>query len=384
MTISRLTMADVADRFRRSGAWGVVALAAQAPAGAAPAAHRRLRSAESAALASRRRTKVATLRFYPMDAECSARRTARISPSPRFPLSLPPVVIDIEPKVGAKDVDPGLREIRVTFSKKMKDKSWSWTEGNVYAVPKLDGKIHYEHDQRTCVMPVKLEPGKTYVLGINSERFRNFKDVEGHPRIAVLLVFHTRRDQVTEQRVPSRFGERLETPLHELLISVNECQVQRDGDPPTSAWSAARRPPSVGSIDPGNDRPRASPDDIRRWRPRRPRRSPRSSTRCWFRELLVGLLSRSPSRDRGQDAVIGQVECGVDVRIADRRQRASLARICGPVLARLRSGWPAARRPGDRPEWLDDSRSTKSSCGLTSSFSMKQRRPRRRRPVRSE
>ena len=47
----------------------------------------------------------------------------------------------------------------------MRDKSWSWTEGNVYSVPKLDGTIHYEYDQRTCVMPVKLEPGKTYVLG---------------------------------------------------------------------------------------------------------------------------------------------------------------------------------------------------------------------------
>ena len=66
---------------------------------------------------------------------------------PAVPDDLPPVVINIEPKVGAKDVDPGLREIRVTFSKKMRDKSWSWTEGNVYSVPKLDGKVHYEYDQ---------------------------------------------------------------------------------------------------------------------------------------------------------------------------------------------------------------------------------------------
>jgi RNA polymerase sigma factor (sigma-70 family) len=113
-------------------------------------------------------------------------------PAPAVPGDLPPVVVDVEPKVGAKDVDPGLREIRVTFSKKMRDKSWSWTEGNVYSVPKLDGKIHYEYDQRTCVMPVKLEPGKTYVLGINSERFLNFKDIEGNPALPYLVVFHTK------------------------------------------------------------------------------------------------------------------------------------------------------------------------------------------------
>jgi RNA polymerase sigma factor (sigma-70 family) len=105
---------------------------------------------------------------------------------------LPAVVLSVEPKVGATDVDPDLREIRVTFSKPMIDKSWSWTSGNVYAFPKADGPIHYEKDRRTCVMPVKLEPGKTYVMGINSERFHNFKDVDGRPASPYLVAFRTR------------------------------------------------------------------------------------------------------------------------------------------------------------------------------------------------
>ncbi len=74
----------------------------------------------------------------------------------------------------------------------MKDKTWSWTEGSAYATPKLEGKIHYEPDKRTCVMPVKLEPGKTYVLGINSERFRGFKDSDGRSALPYLVVFRTR------------------------------------------------------------------------------------------------------------------------------------------------------------------------------------------------
>ncbi len=108
------------------------------------------------------------------------------------------MVLSVEPKVGATDVDPDLREIRVTFSKPMIDQSWSWVSGNVYATPKADGKIHYEKDRRTCVMPVKLEPGKTYVLGINSERFHNFKDVDGRPASPYLVAFRTRAKRERE------------------------------------------------------------------------------------------------------------------------------------------------------------------------------------------
>src|SRR5687768_12050423 len=40
--------------------------------------------------------------------------------------SLPPVVVKTVPEAGAQNVAPGEVEIRVTFSKKMKDGSWSW------------------------------------------------------------------------------------------------------------------------------------------------------------------------------------------------------------------------------------------------------------------
>jgi RNA polymerase sigma factor (sigma-70 family) len=110
-----------------------------------------------------------------------------------IPDDLPPVVLSVEPAVGATGVDPGIKEIRVIFSKKMTDKSWSWPTGNKYAAPKVEGgTIHFEPDGRTCVMPVKLEPGKTYVVGINSERFHGFQDAQGHPALPYLLVFRTK------------------------------------------------------------------------------------------------------------------------------------------------------------------------------------------------
>jgi RNA polymerase sigma-70 factor (ECF subfamily) len=104
----------------------------------------------------------------------------------------PAVVVDVVPPLGAVDVDPSLREIRITFSKKMADKSWSLTEGSKYAIPKVRGEIHYDKDRRTCVIPVALEPGKTYAWGVNSERFRNFKDTDGRPASPYLIVFRTR------------------------------------------------------------------------------------------------------------------------------------------------------------------------------------------------
>src|SRR5262249_24190297 len=94
-----------------------------------------------------------------------------------LPDDFPAFVVKTVPKLGDLDVDPETTtEIRVTFSRPMKDQSWSWTQGNVYAFPEVTGKIHYLPDKRTCVMPVKLEPGNTYVMGINGGRSENFKD----------------------------------------------------------------------------------------------------------------------------------------------------------------------------------------------------------------
>jgi len=55
-----------------------------------------------------------------------------------------------------------------------------------------DGKPKYEDDRRTCVLPVKLEPGKTYAIWVNSPKFRNFKDADGRPAVPYLLIFKTR------------------------------------------------------------------------------------------------------------------------------------------------------------------------------------------------
>jgi RNA polymerase sigma-70 factor (ECF subfamily) len=105
----------------------------------------------------------------------------------------PPKVVKSEPANGADDVDPNLTEIKVTFSKQMRNGSWSWTQRSDDTFPETTGKPHYLEDGRTCVLPVKLQPGKEYYLSINSQRFQNFKDTDGRPAVPYPLSFKTKQ-----------------------------------------------------------------------------------------------------------------------------------------------------------------------------------------------
>jgi hypothetical protein len=109
----------------------------------------------------------------------------------------PPVVVRTSPETGAADVDPSLKEIRVTFSKKMTDQNWSWSQTSEGAYPESAGAIHYLADGRTCVMPVKLRPGTTYMIWLNSSQFQNFCDLQGRPAVPYLLKFQTRKQSRT-------------------------------------------------------------------------------------------------------------------------------------------------------------------------------------------
>jgi hypothetical protein len=106
--------------------------------------------------------------------------------------SMPPVVTQTFPESGAKDVAPGEVKIKVTFSKEMANESWSWSSAWKDSTPEVIGKPKYDADHKTCILKVKLEPGKTYAYWLNSNNFHNFKDRAGHPSVPYLLVFQTR------------------------------------------------------------------------------------------------------------------------------------------------------------------------------------------------
>lgn len=107
---------------------------------------------------------------------------------------LKPKVVDLIPKNGATDVDPGLSEIRVTFNVAMGG-GRSWTGGGPTFPTIPEGKkIYWTEDHKTCVMPVRLEPGKSYRIGLNSRSHINFQTANGVPLDPILYTFSTKAD----------------------------------------------------------------------------------------------------------------------------------------------------------------------------------------------
>ena len=98
--------------------------------------------------------------------------------------AMPPVVVKTVPRAGDTKVDPSLAEIRVTFSKDMMTKEmWSWVRASKETFPEIDGEVRYLKDNRTCILPVKLLPGKAYTIWINSADFNSFRDLGQRPRM---------------------------------------------------------------------------------------------------------------------------------------------------------------------------------------------------------
>jgi len=106
--------------------------------------------------------------------------------------TMPPVVVKTVPEAGSTTVAPGVVEIKVTFSKPMRDQAWSWSSAWQGSEPEVVDQPKYEADGRTCVIKVKLEPNRTYGYWLNSEKFKNFKDSQGRPAVPYLLTFKTR------------------------------------------------------------------------------------------------------------------------------------------------------------------------------------------------
>jgi RNA polymerase sigma-70 factor (ECF subfamily) len=142
-------------------------------------------------------TKSGEHRFFMVDtdaktAEYVAAFNQKQSSAPDItPSSVPPVVVKTVPESGSTNVPPGEFEIKVTFSKAMMDRSWSWCSVWDDSTPEGAAPPKYDADGKTCVSKVQLDPGTTYGYWLNTGRFQNFRDTEGHSAIPYLLVFST-------------------------------------------------------------------------------------------------------------------------------------------------------------------------------------------------
>ncbi|MCB2227282.1 MAG: hypothetical protein KQH53_11450 [Desulfarculaceae bacterium] len=90
-------------------------------------------------------------------------------------LAAPCLVTATLPVAGAEAVNPGLKAITVSFNQAMLPGSWSFVKNpKLGRFPRLAGKPQFT-SPKTCVLPVALEPGVTYAVGINTEGYGNFR-----------------------------------------------------------------------------------------------------------------------------------------------------------------------------------------------------------------
>jgi RNA polymerase sigma-70 factor (ECF subfamily) len=101
-------------------------------------------------------------------------------------------VVQTTPESGAANVDPSLDEIVIAFSDAVKQNSWSFVATAEGETPEMLGDPYFP-DNKTCVLPVRLEPGVAYSLGVNSDQHTGFKGAQD-PSITVIpyvLTFST-------------------------------------------------------------------------------------------------------------------------------------------------------------------------------------------------
>ena len=104
----------------------------------------------------------------------------------------PPRVLRTSPPAGATGVDPSLEKVEIWFSREMDPRSMSLLrlpgKARLGYVP---GKPPFFDGPRHLVIPVRLEPGMEYGVGINSGTKRGFVSKEGVPAAPFRLVFRT-------------------------------------------------------------------------------------------------------------------------------------------------------------------------------------------------
>ena len=120
----------------------------------------------------------------------NAEAALKMLPEPTTMKMSQPVVIDTEPENYANDVSPQTGQLSVTFDQPMFDRSWSWVQWN-YPFPEIVGDPYYDAKKTTCTLPVKLEPGRAYIVMINSESYTGFTNNQRIPAQPYALVFAT-------------------------------------------------------------------------------------------------------------------------------------------------------------------------------------------------
>jgi len=102
-----------------------------------------------------------------------------------------PYVVDSLPGDGQTEVDPALKTLTVTFSREMSTRTDGWT-GRAPTYPAVAGRSYWDQERLRCSLPVRLEPGRCYVVGVNEGSELGFRSRGGSTALPYAIVFATR------------------------------------------------------------------------------------------------------------------------------------------------------------------------------------------------
>lgn len=103
----------------------------------------------------------------------------------------PPKVVSLVPANGVTGVRPGNVEAVVTFDQPMGGGMSFTTRGGPDKFPEMVGEPVWSADKKSITRTLKLEPNKSYVIGLNSANHINFSSDHGVPLAPVVWTFQT-------------------------------------------------------------------------------------------------------------------------------------------------------------------------------------------------
>ena len=101
-----------------------------------------------------------------------------------------PRVVAAEPSAGERGVPAGTGAIRLTFDEEMAE-GWSWTGAEEFFPPLQEGAGPRWIDRKTVELPVRLEAGKFYRVGINEGGRGRFRSAAGRAAAPAAVWFAT-------------------------------------------------------------------------------------------------------------------------------------------------------------------------------------------------
>jgi hypothetical protein len=112
-----------------------------------------------------------------------------------------PKIIKMFPENGAKNVDPNISQVYLTFDVPMeKGHAWVRQNDNTILDYDRDNPIFWTTDKLTCVAPVVLKPNKKYEIQLNSKNFICFVSAEDVPLESVFYTFETGAGPIDSQK----------------------------------------------------------------------------------------------------------------------------------------------------------------------------------------